>query len=140
MQDKINPYQPGHARSVVTNFVHLVHRHGKHRIVRMGFCWTGFFLPTLWAISEGLWRIAALSSTIFAMPYVNSFLLVYSDATGNKQIAFASVAVTGASYLFYLCLMAYVGVHGQQMIVDDLLAHGYARESNPAQYDCEEDT
>jgi hypothetical protein len=140
MQGNINPYQPGQARSVVTNSVHLVYRHGKHRIVRMGFCWTGFFLPTLWAISEGLWRIAALSSIVFAMPYVNSFLMDYSEVTGNKQVTFAPVFFASASFLFYLYLMVYVGVHGQQLIVDDLLAHGYAKEGDPAKYDYEKNT
>jgi len=47
--------------SIMKKTIHLVHGNGENRILHMSFCWAGFFIPTLWAISEGLWRLWALS-------------------------------------------------------------------------------
>jgi hypothetical protein len=87
----------------------------------LGFCWTGFFLPTLWALSEGLWRPFALSLPFF---FANQFIEVLASSCeqGEFCTAIPFVAVFRLiCFVGYLCTMGYFGYNGEQLLIDDLL-------------------
>jgi hypothetical protein len=92
----------------------LVHPSGKSRRLKLGFCWLGFFLPTVWAVSEGLWRP-------FAFSLLGYYLLTRASdlARDLRTPAFVLLGLT------YFVVMVIFGVYGKKWLVSDLLAHGY---------------
>ncbi|MDC8760514.1 hypothetical protein OIK44_23275 [Janthinobacterium sp. hw3] len=92
----------------------LVHPNGKSRRIKRGFCWLGFLLPTLWAISEGLWRPFAFSLLGYYL-YTRAF-----DFVNDLQIP--ALALLWPSYFV---VMVIFGAFGKKWLVNDLLAHGY---------------
>lgn len=105
--------------------VHLVHPNGNHRIVKMGFCWVGFFLPSLWSISEGLWRPFAFTAFFVKLMSVSS-----EAATEFEQRSLADTALilnitTVICALAYLLTMIFCGIYGKKWLVDRLMKQGY---------------
>ncbi len=92
----------------------LIHPNGKSRRIRHGFCWFGFLVPTVWAVSEGLWRPFAFS------------LLGYLLLTRSPDLARdLRIPVLGLAGVSYFVLMFVFGAFGKKWLVEDLLAHGY---------------
>ena len=111
--------------SRMSKSVHLVHANGSHRIIKMGFCWTGFFIPGLWAMSEGLWRPFAFSALCL------SLLGLFSDAAADFQrhslsgvSSFLSLS-SDLSAVAYLLTMLCCGMFGKKWLVVSLTKHGY---------------
>ncbi|MES2151700.1 MAG: hypothetical protein V4508_18125 [Pseudomonadota bacterium] len=98
----------------MSNFRLLVHPNGKSRRIKPGFCWLGFLLPTVWAVSEGLWRP-------FAFSLLGYYLLTRAHDIAN-DLRIPALALLGLSYFV---VMAIFGMNGKKWLVDDLLAHGY---------------
>jgi hypothetical protein len=98
----------------MTNILFLVHPNGKSRRLKLGFCWLGFFLPTVWAVSEGLWRP-------FAFSLLGYYLLTRASnlARDLRAPAFVLLGLT------YFVIMIVFGVYGKKWLVSDLLAQGY---------------
>lgn len=114
--------------------VHLVHANGNHRIIKVGFCWPGFLLPGLWAMSEGLWRPFAFSSLFF------NLIALFSDVAENSQrrslsdITTLSDQAAALSATAYFLMMLCCGLFGKKWLVGRWLKHGYVEyRSLPAQ-------
>lgn len=92
----------------------LVHPNGKSRNLKLGFCWLGFLLPTVWAVSEGLWRPFALS------------LLGYYFLTRASDLArdFKTPALVLLGFVYFVVMIIF-GIYGKKWLVSDLLRHGY---------------
>jgi hypothetical protein len=105
--------------------VHLVNANGNHRIIKMGFCWVGFFVPGLWAMSEGLWRLFAFSALF------PSFASLFSDAADQLQRRSLSNAASllnlTADLAVVACLLTMLctGLFGKRWLVGRLLRQGY---------------
>lgn len=99
---------------IMAKFRLLVHPNGKSRRIRYGFCWLGFLLPPVWAVSEGLWRPFGFS----LLGYL--FLTRASDLA--RDLRTPALVLLG---LVYLLVMAIFGAFGKKWLIDDLLAHGY---------------
>jgi hypothetical protein len=72
----------------------IFNRDGQSRSMRKGFCWPAFLVPTLWALSEGLWRQCALS-------------MLAAVAT---RTAFQAATTDGVSLLSVIGLLIYPSV------------------------------
>lgn len=118
MRSSPNPYEPpakiseGHGRVTTTLF--LVHPSGKSRRIDLNFCWLGFFLPTVWSVSEGLWRP-------FAFSLLGYYFLTKSSNLA-RDLGIPAIALLGLSYFV---IMVVFGVHGKKWVASDMLAHGY---------------
>jgi len=99
----------------------LVHPNGKSRRIKSGFCWLGFLLPTVWAVSEGLWRP-------FAFSLLGYYLLTRASDLA-KDLHIPALTLLGLSYFI---VMVIFGIFGKKWLVDDLLAHGY-RDLSPVE-------
>jgi hypothetical protein len=126
-----NIYQPGAYKFVQPATIHLVNRHGVHRIVRMGFCWPGFLVPVLWAMSEGLWRPFAFSLIFFFADRVaEAVALSCEQGAACSAVPYAAVfRLTG--FVSYVFMMGYLGYNGKNLLVTDLQRHGYFVEGSP---------
>jgi hypothetical protein len=98
----------------MTKILFLVHPNGKSRRLKLGFCWFGFFLPVVWAVSEGLWRP-------FAFSLLGYYLLSRASdlARDLKTPAFVLLAFT------YIVVMVIFGLYGKKWLASELLSHGY---------------
>lgn len=92
----------------------LIHPNGKSRRIRSGFCWLGFLLPPVWAVSEGLWRP-------FGFSLLGYFLLTRASDLA-RDLRTPALVLLG---LVYFVMMAIFGALGKKWLIDDLLAHGY---------------
>lgn len=128
--DSHNIYKSGNYKPVALTSVHLVHKNGKHRIVRLGFCWTGFFLPTVWAMSEGLWRLCAISLIGVPATQISQALVSYCDHFGFDAAIRYAYLLGLVGTIGYIFTMVYFGLQGQKLLVDDLLRHGYTVEGS----------
>ncbi|MDR3481584.1 MAG: hypothetical protein P4L91_12840 [Burkholderiaceae bacterium] len=126
-----NIYKPGNFKAEVPKSVHLVHKNGKHRIVPLGFCWAGFLLPTVWAISEGLWRPFAASLLFFMADKVAGLAEIYCEHGGFTAVIPYIIFLKIAAFASYVFTMGYFGVHGKELLIGDLLNHGYFVEGSP---------
>lgn len=103
----------------MTKKVFLIHCNGKSRNLRMGFCWMGFFLPIVWALSEGLWRP-------FAFSLLGYFIMQMSvDASAYYHQPGFSVA----GIFSYPLAMLVFGLRGKRWILRDMLRNGYVDNS-----------
>lgn len=89
---------------------------GRRRSVRTGFSWPAFLVPTLWALSEGLWRQCAFSLlTVLA-----------------SRIALDAARIYGFPFLgivgLLLCplMMLTFGRFGNRWLLSQLTARGWA--------------
>lgn len=98
-----------------------IHSNGKSRQIEPGFCWFGFFLPHLWAFSEGLWRLWA--GSLWAI------FLVALSITASKNYALPFLSLIGLGG--YLLLMIAFGVLGKKWLVADMLKQGYQAKNLP---------
>lgn len=135
--DNHNIYQPA-SKAAIRKSIHLVHRNGKHRIVRLGFCWAGFFAPPLWAMSEGLWRCFAWSIAGLTVAKVSETVMDYCTLTYHHAAIPYAALLRAISTSSYFVGMVYFGIRGQDLLVDDLLAHGYAEEGQHPVFAIEE--
>jgi hypothetical protein len=93
----------------------LLHPDGKSRRVRLAFCWLGFLIPTLWSLSEGLWRPCAFS-------------LLGAVAT---HLTFNAAKVVGVplfsflGFLIYPAVMLAFGFRGNRWLLSHLLVKGW---------------
>ena len=82
----------------------------------MGFCWFGFFLPTIWAVTEGLWR-----------PFAFSLLGYLVTRLANDASSYYGSKPFGLFGLFgYPLVMVVFGTWGKKWLIADMLKHGYA--------------
>jgi len=116
----------------MTRSVHLVRANSGHRIVRMGFCWTGFFLPGLRAISEGLWRVWALQA-LWA-----SLVTFFHDAAEDFQrhshpgvSSFLSLCADLSAMALVLTMLC-CGMFGKRWLVASLFKRGYVEHPSSA--------
>jgi hypothetical protein len=112
--------------------VHLAHPNGNHRIIKTGFCWLGFLVPSLWAMSEGLWRPFAFSALCA------NLLTLFSKASDDFQLRSLPEASSllslfaGLSAIAYLLTMFCCGLFGRRWMISRLVKHGYVvRRSLP---------
>ncbi len=96
----------------------LVHDDGRSRQLKPGFCWLGFLLLGLWALSEGLWRLWACS----LLPFV------VIQLTGNVSEYYGRRVWILIGLLGYLLVMIVFGIFGKKWLVADLLKHGYVEK------------
>lgn len=124
-------YQTGDYQFVAPTSIHLVHRNGHHRIVPLGFCWFGCMLPTIWAMSEGLWRPFALSLIVFLAGQAGDIMAsTCQQGMFCNSLTLAGLIRLGGAATYLFC-MAYFGLRGKDMLVADLLQHGYFVEGTP---------
>lgn len=96
-----------------------MNKNGNSRTIRLGFCWAGFFIPQLWAVSEGLWRP-------FAFTLLSGLALRFFDEAA-KHYANDGLLVMG--FIQYLLMMFCFGLYGQNWLVADLSKRGYTVSS-----------
>ena len=99
----------------MTGSILLIHPNGKSRRIRPGFCWMGFFLTTLWAISEGLWRPFAFSLLGWQLTKLSIVLARYFD----------SVLIALFCPFAYPAVMVFFGIYGKRWLVADMMRNGY---------------
>ena len=93
----------------------LIHSNGKSRQLKPGFCWLGFFIPGLWALSEGLWRLWAFSLIPVVVTQLSGGVPEHSG-----QRVWGLIGLFG-----YLLIMIVFGVFGKKWLLADMLKHGY---------------
>jgi hypothetical protein len=100
--------------TAMKNALFFVHPNGKSRTIKPGFCWLGFCLPLVWAVSEGLWRP-------FAFALLGHVLLARA---GDLARHFETPSMILAA-LSYFVVMIVFGRYGKGWLMSDMLAHGY---------------
>lgn len=93
----------------------MVDREGKCRRIQKGFCWPAFLVPTLWALSEGLWRQCALSVLAAFATRISL------EAARTNGVPLLSVA----GLLIYPSAMLVFGCFGNRWLLSHLAAHGW---------------
>lgn len=84
-------------------------------VVRVGYCWPGFWLSIFWLIHRRLWREASLIVLAgLALSLVGHFL--FGEDNLRNSIYYAS-------WIFSLSLL--IGLRGNAWIEKKLLAEGY---------------
>jgi len=133
-----NIYKPGDFQVEIPTSVHLVHKNGHHRIVRLGFCWSGCLLPPVWALSEGLWRPFAFSILFWFADKLHHAVLVSCDQTGFCAVLAFTGLLKIAALVSYFFIMSQFGFHGKEILIADLLKHGYFVEGTPRPVEIDE--
>ena len=113
-------------RRMRSKSVHLVHANGNHRIIKTGFCWGGFFVPSLWAISEGLWRPFAVSALFMNLVTLFSNAADDLERRSHSDLGSLMSLLAVVSTSAYLLTMLCCGLFGKRWIVGRLIKHGYA--------------
>jgi hypothetical protein len=90
---------------------------GKNRTIRTGFCWLGFFIPMLWALSEGLWRPCAFVMLSVLLSKLSVEAANYYD---NPFFFFPGL-------IAYLSTMLIFGLYGKKWLLAHLVKQGYVR-------------
>ena len=103
----------------------LVHPNGNHRIVKMGFCWGGFFVPALWAISEGLWRPFAFSALLVKLTIVSGDAATEFERRSLPDTASLLNIATALCVVAYILTMLLYGLFGKKWLVGKLKKQGY---------------
>ncbi|MGM9485864.1 hypothetical protein [Ideonella sp. YS5] len=97
--------------------------------MKLGFCWIGFFLPGLWAMSEGLWRPFAFTALFFKLMSVSENAAAEMELRSLSDIASLLNIAAALSALAYLLTMLFCGLFGKRWLVARLRKQGYVERS-----------
>jgi hypothetical protein len=100
----------------------MLNREGESRSMGKGFCWPAFIVPTLWALSEGLWRQSALSM-LAAVAARAAFQAARADGVSLLSVA---------GLLIYPSIMFVFGRFGNRWLLSHLMTRGWM--SSPHAY------
>jgi hypothetical protein len=105
-------------------------------MVRMGFCWVGFFVPGLWAISEGLWRPFAFSALFMKLMSVSDDAVTVLERRSPSDIVSLLNLASALCAVAYLLTMLFCGLFGKRWLVGRLRKLGYVERSSLTARQC----
>ncbi len=96
---------------------------GKNEAVKIGWSWSAFFFTWMWALGKQIWRLTTLTTGVFIMTLVVSFIAVAIIPEFASKLSFEFLLIyTGYFVIGFSILM---GFNGNQWYENKLLTRGY---------------